>query len=256
MSEGIVFDGVSFTYPGAGSPSLRHVNLHLRPGSIVAIVGDNGAGKTTLVKLLCRFYDPTAGAVLVDGVDLREIDPEHWRSALTATFQDHLRLELRARETIGLGDLDRRADDDALASAVLRAGADDVIASLPEGLDTQLGNRWRGAELSGGQWQKLSLGRGMMRNAPLVTILDEPTSALDALTEQELFERFAAAAHERRERGAITILVSHRFSTVRNADLIVVFADGAVVELGTHEDLITARGQYAELFTLQARSYR
>lgn len=256
MSEGIAFDRVSFTYPGAASPSLQDVNLHLHAGSIVAIVGDNGAGKTTFIKQLCRFYDPTAGAVSVDGVDLRDIDPEHWRSALTATFQDHLRLELRARESIGLGDLGRNADDDAVARAVSRAGADDVIASLPEGLDTQLGNRWRGTELSGGQWQKLSLSRGMMRNAPLVTILDEPTSALDALTEQELFDRFAAAAHERRERGAITILVSHRFSTVRNADLIVVFADGTVVETGTHEDLMTAGGRYAELFTLQARSYQ
>ena len=255
MTEGITFNDVTFTYPGTTSPALRNINLHLQPGSVVAIVGDNGAGKTTLVKLLCRFYDPSDGAVLIDGVDLREIDPDRWRAAMAATFQDHLQLELRAREAIGLGDLDRRNNDGAVTTAISRAGADGVVASLHDGLETQLGKRWRGAELSGGEWQKVALSRGLMRDTPLVTVLDEPTSALDALTEQELFERFAAAAHERRTRGAITVLVSHRFSTVRNADLIVVFDRGSLVETGTHEELMAAKSHYAELFTLQARNY-
>lgn len=255
ISEGITFDRVSFTYAGAALPALHDLSLHLDAGSVVAVVGDNGAGKTTLVKLLCRFYDPTDGTVRVDGVDLRDIDPEAWRAGLAATFQDHLQLELTARHAIGVGDLVRRDNEDAVQTAVSRAGARDVVLTFDRGLETQLGRRWAGVDLSGGQWQKVALSRGLMRDAPLVTVFDEPTAALDALTEQELFDRFALAADDRRRRGAITVLVSHRLSTVRNADVIVVLHDKAVVESGTHDELMTRGGHYAELFTLQARAY-
>lgn len=255
MSEGITLTDVSFAYPGTAAPVLHNLNLHLQAGSIVAVVGDNGAGKTTLVKLLCRFYDPTRGAVRVDGVDLRHVEPDEWRSALATTFQDHLRLELTTRHSIGVGDLDRRNDDKAIQAALTRAGAQDVVQALHLGLDTQLGRRWNGVDLSGGQWQKIALSRGLMRDEPLLTIFDEPTSALDALTEKELFDRFVAAADERRQRGAITVLVSHRFSTVRSADVIVVLHQGTIAETGSHEHLMTQGGHYAELFSLQARAY-
>jgi ATP-binding cassette subfamily B protein len=258
LSEGIRFDRVSFAYPGASRLVLEDISLTLRPGSVVAIVGENGAGKTTLVKLVAKMYEPTSGAILVDEVPLSRIAASDWRGRMAGAFQDFFRFEFRARHTIGLGDLARLEDEVAVATAVEWAGAGDVIARLKSGLDTQLGPTWPdGADLSFGQWQKLALARGFMRNDPLVLVLDEPTAALDAETEHALFQRYAAAARgEKSRNGRITILVSHRFSTVRMADLIIVLDGAKLVESGTHEELIANHGPYSELYTIQAAAYR
>ena len=225
---------------------LEDVCLDLRPDSVVAIVGENGAGKTTLVKLLCRLYQPTSGRILVDGEELARMPVDAWRSRLAGAFQDFFRFEFRARHTVGVGDLGRLDDEPAVRAAVDRAGADDLVARLASGLETQLGPTWPGGvEVSFGQWQKLALARGFMRDRPLLLVLDEPTAALDAETEHALFERYAAAARGGRSNGEpgahagrITILVSHRFSTVRMADLIVVLDGAHVAEVGTHEELM------------------
>ena len=253
LVDGIRFEHVSFAYPGTTRRVLDDVSLELKPGSVVAIVGENGAGKTTLVKLLCRLYQPDEGRILVDGADLARISADAWRSRVAGAFQDFFRFEFRARDTVGIGDLARIDDEPAVRAAVNRAGADDVVERLAAGLDTQLGATWpNGVELSFGQWQKLALARGFMRDRPLLLVLDEPTAALDAETEHALFERYAAAA-----RGdGITILVSHRFSTVRMADTIVVLDGARVVEAGSHEALMAKGGQYAELYGIQAAAYR
>ena len=253
VSEGIRFEGVSFAYPGTERLALADVDLHFAPGKVVALVGENGAGKTTLVKLLCRMYPPTRGRILVEGIPLARVSPEGWRERLAGAFQDFFRFELRTRHSVGVGDVPRLDDEPAVVSAVDRAGASDVVAQLVAGLDTQLGPSWpEGVEISFGQWQKLALARGFMRERPLVLVLDEPTAALDAETEHALFERFARAA-----RGdQITLLVSHRFSTVRMADFIVVLDSARVVETGTHEELMARGGQYAELYGIQAAAYR
>jgi ATP-binding cassette subfamily B protein len=260
LRQGIRFEHVSFTYPGTERLVLEDVVLDLRPGSVVAVVGENGAGKTTLVKLLCGMYRPSQGRILVDGEDLARIRPDAWRARLSGAFQDFFRFELQARHTVGLGDLTRLEDERAVAAAVGRAGADDVVEHLNAGLETQLGPTWpNGVDLSFGQWQKLALARGFMREHPLLLVLDEPTAALDAETEHALFERYAAAAHGSREGaedGRITILVSHRFSTVRMADYIVVLDGARVVEAGSHEELLARRGQYAELYGIQAKAYK
>jgi len=254
LAEGIRFERVSFAYPGTTRRVLEDVNLELKPGSVVAIVGENGAGKSTLVKLLCRLYQPTEGRILVDGIDLARIPADEWRSRMAGAFQDFFRFEFVARHTVGLGDVPRLDDTPAVVAAVERAGAGDVISKLTSGLDTQLGPTWPGgAEVSFGQWQKLALARGFMRDRPLLLVLDEPTAALDAETEHALFERYAAAV---RGGGRITILVSHRFSTVRMADLIVVLDGARVVEVGSHETLMAKGGQYAELYGIQAAAYR
>ena len=264
LGEGIRFEHVSFAYPGTDRPVLDDVTLRLAPGSVVAIVGENGAGKTTLVKLLCRLYQPTRGRILVDGVELARMPPDAWRSRLSGAFQDFCRFEFRVRHTVGVGDLPRLDDHPAVVAAVDRAGAADVVAQLGAGLETQLGPTWpEGVDLSFGQWQKLALARGFMRERPLVLVLDEPTAALDAETEHALFERYAAAARRSRPDraqpaadGGITILVSHRFSTVRMADFIVVLRGSRVVEAGTHEALMAQGGHYAELYRIQAAAYR
>jgi ATP-binding cassette, subfamily B, bacterial len=257
IADGIAFDGVTFSYPGTGEPVLSDVSLGLPAGSVVAVVGENGAGKSTLVKLLCGFYAPTAGRITVDGMDLREMEPAQWRSRLAGAFQDFARLEFEARRTVGLGELARLDDTVAVAAAVSRAGASDVVEQLPDGLDTQLGANWPdGTDLSFGQWQKFALARGFMRERPLLTILDEPTAALDAETEHALFERYAEQARSSRTEGRITVLVSHRFSTVRMADLIVVIRDGRIAEIGSHEQLMADGGTYADLYTIQAHAYR
>jgi ATP-binding cassette subfamily B protein len=257
LREGIRFERVGFRYPGTGADVLRGVDLELPAGSTVAFVGENGAGKTTLVKLLCGFYEPTTGRVTVDGVDLARLPLGEWRERIAAGFQDFVRFELVARESVGVGDLAAVGDDRAVSDAVERAAAEDVVRRLPAGLDTHLGKSYEdGAELSGGQWQKVALARAMMRTRPLLLVLDEPTSALDAHAEHVLFERYAASARAvARATGGIAIFVSHRFSTVRMADLIVVVENGEIAELGSHGELVARGGIYAELFALQAAAY-
>ncbi len=257
VTQGITFEHVSFSYPGTDRLVLDDVNVTLPAGGVIAIVGENGAGKTTMVKLLSKFYEPTAGRILVDGVDLARMPAEEWRQRLAGAYQDFFRFELRAGQTVGLGDLPRLDDRPAVGTAVTRAGADDVIAHLSAGLETQLGPSWPdGVEVSFGQWQKLALARGFMRDGPLLLALDEPTAALDAETEHALFERYAAGARHDGDDGRITVLVSHRFSTVRMADLIVVLDGARVAEVGSHEDLMAKGGQYAELYGIQAAAYR
>ena len=250
--------GRVLSYPGTDNEVLSDVSLHLPAGGTVAIVGENGAGKTTLVKLLCRFYDPSKGRILVDGTGLYKYDVEDWRARITAAFQDFARFQFLARETVGVGDLRAVEDIRAVERAVARAGAEDVPTGLPSGLETQLGREWEGGvELSEGQWQKLALARALMRERPVLLILDEPTASLDAETEYALFARYATAVRETAsEVGTITILVSHRFSTVRMADSIVVLDGGRVIEVGSHDKLMIRGGLYAELYELQARAYR
>jgi ATP-binding cassette subfamily B protein len=266
LSKGIQFEDISFAYPGTDCLVLQNVNLKLPAGAVIALVGENGAGKTTLVKLLGKLYEPTAGRILVDGIDLARLRADEWRSRLAGAFQDFFRFEFRARQSVGVGDVVRLENEAAVAAAVTRAGADDVISRLGSGLDTQLGRGWpEGVDVSFGQWQKLALARGFMRDRPLVLVLDEPTAALDAETEHDLFERYAGAARKRASvagdgeidaDGRITILVSHRFSTVRMADLIIVLDGARVAETGTHDELM-ARGElYAELYGIQATAYR
>jgi ATP-binding cassette, subfamily B, bacterial len=259
LRHGIRLHHVSFAYPGTSRLVLDDVSVTLPAGAVVAIVGENGAGKTTLVKLLAKMYEPSSGSIFVDDTPLARVPAGEWRARLAGAFQDFFRFEFRAGHTVGLGDLPRLDDNPAVVAAVERAGAGDVIARLTSGLETQLGPTWPdGVELSFGQWQKLALARGFMRDNPLLLVLDEPTAALDAETEHTLFERYAAATRGTgdADTGRITILVSHRFSTVRMADLIVVLDGARVVEVGTHEELMAKRGQYAELYSIQAAAYR
>jgi ATP-binding cassette subfamily B protein len=255
---GIRLERVSFSYPGTTRLVLEDVSLTLPAGAVVAIVGENGAGKTTLVKLLAKMYEPSAGSIMIDETPLARLPAAEWRTRLAGAFQDFFRFEFIARYSIGLGDIPRVEDERAIAEAAGRAGADDVIARLSAGMETQLGPTWPGGvDLSFGQWQKLALARGFMRDRPLLLILDEPTAALDAETEHSLFERFAVAARTVGEnQGRMTVLVSHRFSTVRMADLIVVLDGARLVELGSHEELMALGGQYAQLYGIQAAAYR
>ena len=256
LTTGIHFEHVSFRYPGTERLVLEDVSLDLPAGAVVAIVGENGAGKTTLVKLVCKLYAPTSGRIEVDGEDLTEFPAEEWRTRLAGAFQDFFRFEFRAHDTVGLGDLDRLDERSVVETAVGRAGADAVVDRLALGLDTQLGPTWdAGVEVSFGQWQKLALARGFMRDEPLVLVLDEPTAALDAETEHALFERYATASRTADINGRVTILVSHRFSTLRMADLIVVLDGAHVVETGSHADLMARHGTYAELYQIQADAF-
>jgi ATP-binding cassette subfamily B protein len=257
IADGIRFEHVTFCYPGTREPALRDVSLFFPAGSVVAVVGENGAGKTTLVKLLAKLYQPGSGRILADGLDLARLDPSEWRQRMAGAFQDFFRFEFKAGQTIGLGDLPNLDHEPALRAAADRAGGGDLGARQADGLGTQLGPTWpEGIDLSFGQWQKLALARGFMRAGPLVAVLDEPTAALDAETEHQLFERYAASARQRRESGCITILVSHRFSTVRMADLIVVLDGARVAETGSHDELMTRGGRYSELYGIQARAYQ
>jgi len=258
VRQGIRFEHVSFAYPGTSRLVLDDVSLTLPAGSVVAVIGENGAGKTTLVKLLAKMYEPASGSILVDETPLARVSADEWRKRLAGAFQDFFRFELLARYTVGLGDVPRRDDEPAVLTAVDRAGAADVISRLTSGLETQLGPTWPGGvEVSFGQWQKLALARGFMRDQPLLLILDEPTAALDAETEHALFERYAAAVRSGDgDSHRITLLVSHRFSTVRMADLIVVLDGSRVAQVGTHDELMAKGGQYRELYDIQAAAYR
>ncbi|MFL6125997.1 ABC transporter ATP-binding protein [Actinophytocola sp.] len=246
----VLFDEVSFSYPGSDERALDSVSFEIRPGETVAVVGRNGAGKSTLIKLLCRLYDPTAGRILLDGVDVREFDPEELRGRMSAMFQDYVTYQGTAAENIGLGQLSALEDRARIEDSARRAGAAERIERLPSGYDSPLG-RWfdQGVSLSGGEWQKIALARAFMRDAQIL-ILDEPTSALDAQAEHDLFARLRALAH-----GRTTLYISHRFSTVRQAEKILLLDHGKLTEHGTHEELMALDGHYAELFTLQAAAY-
>ncbi|MDQ6905921.1 MAG: ABC transporter ATP-binding protein/permease [Chloroflexota bacterium] len=251
IREGIVLDHVSFRYPGTEKWVLEDISFAIRPGETVALVGANGAGKTTLVKLLTRLYDPTTGSITIDGADLRDFDPAELRSRVGVIFQDYVKYQLTAGENIGFGRIEAIEDSGRIERSAAEAGADAVIAALPQGYETPLG-RWfqDGQELSIGQWQKVALARAFMRDADLL-ILDEPTSSLDVRSEYEVFQAFGELTE-----GKMAVLISHRFSTVRMAAQIVVIEDGHVIEDGTHDELILRGGRYAELFDMQAASYR
>jgi len=243
---------VSFRYPGKDGWALRHVNLLLQPGEKLALVGENGAGKTTLIKLLLRLYDPTEGEILVDGADLRDLDPKQLRERIGAVFQDFVRYQFSAAENVGLGHPPRLDDRPAVERASEAGGAAELIDELPQKYDTVLGGWFeKGHELSGGQWQKLAVSRAFMRDDAELLILDEPTANIDAEAEVALFQRFKALAKDR-----MALIISHRFSTVRMADRIAVLERGQLTELGTHEELLAKAGRYAKLFTLQAQGYR
>lgn len=262
LGSGITVRDLSFVYPGTERTVLSSLSLFLPAGATIAVVGENGSGKTTLVKLLLGMYQPTSGAIVVDGVDLASIGHESWRERCTAAFQDFSRFSLPAVESVGVADLPELESEPLAMAALDQAGATDLANQLPSGLSTYVGNAYTGGHnLSGGQWQKLALGRAMRAQAPLLVILDEPTASLDAHAEHALFERYAAAAAATLDgpagdSGTITLLVSHRFATVRMADLIVYLEDGHAVESGTHDALMASGGRYAELFTLQATGYK
>jgi ATP-binding cassette subfamily B protein len=248
---GIEFRGVGFRYPDSAEWALRGVDLTIRPGEKIALVGHNGAGKTTLIKLLSRLYDPTEGIILIDGIDIRDLDPVELQQRIGVIFQDFVRYHLPVRENIGFGQIDAMDDAARVAAAARKSGAHTVIEDLPSGYETMLG-RWfhEGHELSLGQWQKIALARAFMRNAEIL-VLDEPTASVDARTEYEIFQNFKALTE-----GKMAILISHRFSTVRMADRIAVIQEGRIAELGTHEELLRREGTYAQLFTMQAEGYR
>ena len=251
IRTGFVFDDVGFRYPGAERWAVRHLSFTLQAGEVLALVGENGAGKTTLVKLLARLYDPDEGRILLDGHDLREYDLFALRANIGVIFQDFVRYHLSAADNIAVGRIDARADRPRIVQSAQRSLADEVIARLPGGYDQVIGKRFRtGIDLSGGEWQKVAIARAYMRDAQ-VLILDEPTAALDARSEFEVFKRFKELS-----RGKTAVLISHRFSSVRMADRIIVLADGKVEAAGTHEQLLAAGGRYAELFELQAAGYR
>lgn len=251
IREGFVFEDVGFRYPGAERWAVRHLSFALTAGESVALVGENGAGKTTLAKLLARLYDPDEGRILLDGVDLRDYDLDDLRANIGVIFQDFVRFNLSASDNIAVGRIEAREDRERIEEAARRSLADAVIARLPKGYEQPLGKRFaQGVDLSGGEWQKLAIARAYMRQAQ-VMILDEPTAALDARSEYEVFERFKELS-----RGRTTVLISHRFSTVRMADRILVLERGTILESGSHEQLLAANGRYAELFNLQAEGYR
>ncbi|MEO8592965.1 MAG: ABC transporter ATP-binding protein [Candidatus Solibacter sp.] len=249
--QGFEFQNVAFNYAGSDRLVVQNINFTLHPNEKIALIGENGAGKTTLVKLLARLYDPTAGKILLDGIDLREYDVEDLRREIGVIFQDYMRYDLLIRENIGFGKIESLGDQARVESAAVKSLAKHVVDRLPNGYDQMVGRRFEGGvDLSGGEWQKFALARAYMRDAQLL-ILDEPTATLDARAEYEVFQRFSELTRDR-----MAVLISHRFSTVRMADRILVLADGAIREQGTHEHLLGLGGRYAELFELQAAGYR
>ena len=251
IRQGFVFEDVGFIYPGAERWAVRHLSFELKAGEVVALVGENGAGKTTLVKLLTRLYDPDEGRILLDGHDLREYDLDELRGNMGVIFQDFVRYNLTASDNIAVGKIAAREDRARIERAAMQSQADQVIARLPAGYRQMIGKRFKnGVELSGGEWQKIAIARAYMRDAQ-VLILDEPTAALDARSEFEVFKRFKELSE-----GKTAVLISHRFSSVRMADRILVLADGKVEAAGTHDELLAQPGRYSELFELQAAGYR
>lgn len=249
--KGFEFRNVAFSYAGSKRLVVQNINFCLHPNEKIALIGENGAGKTTLVKLLARLYDPTEGIILLDGIDLREYDVDDLRREIGVIFQDYMRYDLLIRENIGFGKIESLGDHSRIESAAVKSLAKNVVDRLPSGYDQMVGRRFEGGvDLSGGEWQKFALARAYMRDAQLL-ILDEPTATLDARAEYEVFQRFSELTRER-----MAVLISHRFSTVRMADRILVLADGAIREQGTHEHLLSLGGRYAELFELQAAGYR
>lgn len=258
LVSGIELSDVSYTYPGTPRTAVSGVTAWLPAGSVVAVVGEYGSGKTTLVKLLCKFYRPSSGTIAVDGADLGSLDTASWRARLSVAFQDFGRYHTTLREAVGLGGGAGQSSsgDEAIMRAVIAAAAAGLVGRLPGGLDTELGTEFGGLELSEGQWQKTALARACMRPAPILFVLDEPTASLDAPSEHAIFEHYMARARAiGRDAGAITIIVSHRFSTVSGADLILVMDSGTLAEAGTHTELLAAGGQYAELYGIQATAY-
>jgi ATP-binding cassette subfamily B protein len=251
MQTGIVFNHVGFQYPTGTRKVLEDVSLAIRPGEVVALVGENGAGKTTLVKLLCRLYDPTGGTITLDGVDLRRFETAALRREFSVLFQDYAQYHLTARENIWVGNTALPPDDERVVGAAGDSGADEVIRGLPKGYETVLGKLFEeGEELSVGEWQKVALSRAFLRDAQIL-VLDEPTTSMDAKAEYAVFQRFRKLVS-----GRTAVLISHRFSTVRMADRIYVLKDGRITEGGTHDELIHRGGTYAQLFEMQAQHYR
>jgi ATP-binding cassette subfamily B protein len=251
IRQGIVFEGVSFRYPGSSRPLLEKVDLTIRPGEVIALVGSNGAGKTTLVKLLCRLYDPYEGRIAIDGIDIREMDPTALRREISVVFQDFAHFFLPARDNIWFGDVTRPRDDAGIIEAASTAGADPFLRELRHGYDTILGPLFtEGEELSVGEWQKVAIARAFFHSAQLL-VVDEPTSALDAMAEAQLFDNLRDLV-----KGRSTVLISHRFSTVRMADRIYVVDEGQILESGSHEELMLQGGKYASLFRMQAAPYQ
>jgi ATP-binding cassette subfamily B protein len=251
LRRGIEFRGVGFRYPESDEWALRDIDLFIRPGEKIALVGHNGAGKTTLIKLLSRLYDPTEGTISIDGADIREFDPLELRQRIGVIFQDFVRYHLPAKENIGFGQIEALDSLERIIESARKSGADAIIRDLPEGYETMLGRWFRGGhELSMGQWQKIALARAFMRNAEIL-VLDEPTASVDAQTEYEIFRHF-----QQLTAGKMAILISHRFSTVRMADRIVVIDEGRIAEIGSHDELLRREGIYARLFGMQAEGYR
>jgi ATP-binding cassette subfamily B protein len=257
LQRGVELQRVSFRYEGATQDAVKDVSLLLPAGSVVAVVGENGAGKSTLVRLLCGLMRPTSGRILADGVDVADLDASLWRAALSGAFQDFVRFEVLARESVGVGQVERAAEPVAVRKALAGADVMDLEGELPQGLETPLGRAFLdGIDLSGGQWQKVALARSMMRDAPLVLVLDEPTYSLDVESERRVYEWFARVAGSDNPLGAITVIVSHRFSTVRAADLVAVMHEGRLVEWGSHAELLNRGGAYASMYRTQAEGYR
>jgi ATP-binding cassette subfamily B protein len=249
--SGFVFEDVGFRYEGAVRWAMRHLNLEIGAGEVLALVGENGAGKTTIVKLLARLYDPTEGRILLDGRDLRDYDLDELRNRVGVVFQDFVRFHFTAAENIAMGRVEAAEDRDRIERAADQSLVDTIIARLPLGFEQPLGRRFNGGiDLSGGEWQKIAIARAYMRDAD-VLVLDEPTSALDARSEYEVFQRFRDLSV-----GKTTLLISHRFSTVRMADRIIVLEGGRIIEAGAHQELLAHKGRYAEMFELQAAGYR